>query len=57
MRLNAPTKMVFLISLVLAVLALVGYFVPTVPYLHTYEFWLALAAYVVLAAACVLKGV
>jgi len=27
MRLNAPTQMVFLISLVLAVLALVGHFV------------------------------
>jgi hypothetical protein len=57
MRLNAPTKMVFMISLILAVLAVIGYFVPSVPYLHTYEFWLAIAAYVVLAAACVLKGV
>jgi hypothetical protein len=57
MRLNAPTKMVFLISLILAVLAVIGYFVPSVPYLHTYEFWLAIAAYVVLAAACILKGV
>jgi hypothetical protein len=25
--------------------------------LHTYEFWLAIVAYVVLAAACILKGV
>jgi hypothetical protein len=57
MRLNAPTQMVFLISLILAVLALIGYFVPAVPYLHTYEFWLAIVAYIVLAAACVLKGV
>ena len=56
MRLNAPTQMVFLISLVLAVLAVIGYFVPSIPYLHTYEFWLAIAAYVVLAAACVMKG-
>jgi energy-converting hydrogenase Eha subunit F len=57
MRLNAPTKMVFVISLILAVLALIGYFVPAVPYLHAYEFWIAIAAYVVLAAACLLKGV
>jgi hypothetical protein len=57
MRLNAPTKPVFLLSLVLAVLALIGYFAPTVPYLHAYDFWLAIAGYVVLAAACVLKGV
>ncbi len=57
MRLNAPTKMVFVISLILAVLAVIGYFVQSVPYLHTYEFSLAIAAYVVLAAACILKGV
>ena len=56
-RLNAPTQMVFLISLILAVLAVIGYFVPSVPYLHTYEFWLAIAAYIVLAAACILKSV
>jgi hypothetical protein len=56
MRLTAPTQPFFLISLVLAVLALIGYFAPTVPYLHTYDFWLAIAGYVVLAAACVLKG-
>ena len=56
MRLNAPTQMVFLISLVLAVLALVGHFV-VIPYVTTYQFWIAIAGYVVLAAACVLKGV
>jgi hypothetical protein len=56
MRLNAPTQMVFLISLILAVLALVGHFV-LIPYVTTYQFWVAIAAYVVLAAACVLKGV
>jgi len=57
MRLNAPTKPVFLLSLVIAALALIGYFAPTVPYLHAYDFWLAIAGYVVLAAACILKGV
>ena len=56
MRLNAPTQMVFLISLVIAVLALVGHFV-LIPYVTAYQFWVAIAAYVVLAAACVLKGV
>jgi hypothetical protein len=56
MRLNAPTQMVFLISLALAVLALIGHFV-LIPYLTAYQFWLALVGYVMLAAACVLKGV
>ncbi|HLL27959.1 MAG TPA: hypothetical protein VKT73_09990 [Xanthobacteraceae bacterium] len=57
MRLNAPTQMVFLISLALAVLALIGYFASGIPYLHAYDFWLAIAGYVVLAAACIMKGV
>lgn len=57
MRLNAPTQVIFIISLILAVLALIGQFVPTVPYVAAYKFWLAIAAYVVLAAGCVLKGV
>jgi len=56
MRLNAPTQMVFLISLVLAVLALVGHFVK-IPYVTAYQFWIAIAGYAVLAAACVMKGV
>jgi hypothetical protein len=55
MRLNAPTQMVFLISLALAVLALIGHFV-SVPYLTAYQFWVAIVAYAVLAAACVMKG-
>jgi hypothetical protein len=56
MRLSAPTQMVFLISLILAVLALVGHYVQ-IPYVTAYQFWVAIVAYVVLAAACVLKGV
>ena len=55
MRLNAPTQMVFLISLALAVLALVGHFV-FIPYVSAYQFWVAIAGYALLAAACVLKG-
>ncbi len=56
MRLNAPTQLVFLISFALAILALIGHFV-LVPYLTAYQFWVAIVAYVVLAAPCVLKGV
>ncbi|HSK31834.1 MAG TPA: hypothetical protein VLA17_17885 [Candidatus Limnocylindria bacterium] len=56
MKLNAPTQVVFIISLIIAVLALIGHFV-LVPFVTEYKFWFAIVAYVVLAAACVLKGV
>ncbi len=56
MNLNAPTQVVFIVSLFIAVLALVGHFT-LVPFVTAYKFWLAIVAYVVLAAACVLKGV
>jgi hypothetical protein len=48
--------MVFLISLVLAVLAIAGHFV-LIPYVTAYQFWVAIAGYAVLAAACIMKGV
>jgi hypothetical protein len=56
MRLSAPTHQIFYISVVLFVLALIGYFV-LIPYVSLYAFWLAIAAYVVLAAGNLLKGV
>lgn len=55
MNLNAPTQVVFIISLVIAVLALIGHFVNT-PFLSQYQFWFAMVGYVVLAAGCVFKG-
>ena len=56
MRLNAPTQVVFIISLILAVLALIGHFI-AIPFLTAYAFWIAIIAYVVLAAGNLLKGV
>jgi hypothetical protein len=56
MRLSAPTQVVFLISLVLFALALIGHFAH-VQYLTQYQFGLAIAAYVVLAAGNLFKGV
>ena len=55
MNLSAPTQAIFWISLILAILALIGFFA-TVPYLTAYAFWLAIAGYVVLAAGCMMKG-
>jgi len=56
MQLSAPTQVVFIISLILAVLALIGYFV-NIPIVTQYQFWIAIAGYVVLAAGCMMKGV
>ena len=48
MTLQTPAMWVFILSLVLAVLAVVGVFVE-IPYLSMYAFWVAVLAYVVLA--------
>jgi hypothetical protein len=48
--------MTFYISVALFVLALIGHFF-VVQYLSLYQFWFALAAYIVLAAGNLLKGV
>jgi hypothetical protein len=55
MNLSAPTQVVFLISLVIAIIALIGFFV-TIPFVTVYAFWIAIAAYVVLAAGCLMTG-
>jgi hypothetical protein len=48
MKLHAPAMWVFILSLILVVLAVVGIFVE-IPYLSMYAFWVAVLAYVVLA--------
>jgi hypothetical protein len=52
MNLHKPSEAVFLIALALLVLAFVGYFV-TVPFVTQYQFWFAVAGYVVLALGCI----
>ena len=47
MTLHAPAMWVFILSLVLIVLAVVGIFVE-IPYLSMYAFWVSVLAYVVL---------
>jgi len=56
MTLSAPTQVVFWISLILAIIAVIGVFF-TIPYVTAYAFWIAIIAYIVLALGCVLKGV
>jgi len=55
MRLNPPKKIVFLLSLILAILAVVGHFV-VIPFVTLYQFWILLAAWVLLAAGNYFKG-
>ncbi len=58
-RLNAPTLLIFLISLVLAALALVDYIQPgqlISPLPAHNPFWLAVSAYVVLMIGNLIKG-
>ncbi len=58
MRLNPPTIVIFLISLVLAALALITKmgFVPIPRYIPHQEFWLATTAYLVLMVGNVVRG-
>lgn len=56
MNLTAPTHVVFVISLILAILAVIGFLTP-VPFITMNDFWFAIAGYVILALGVVLKGV
>lgn len=56
MNLSAPTTMVFVISIVLAVLAVLSTFMP-LPIVGEYKFWVAIAAYVILAIGNIFRGV
>jgi hypothetical protein len=56
MKLSAPSQMMFLISIVVAILGLIGKATSAGP-LTTYDFWLTFTAFIVLALACMLKGI
>jgi hypothetical protein len=59
MRLNPPTIAIFLISLTLAILALITKlgFVGIPRYLPHQEFWLAITAYITLMVGNLVRGV
>lgn len=58
MRLNPPSIVIFLISIVLAMMALVTKlgFVPVPRYLPHQEYWLAMTAYMVLMVGNLVRG-
>ena len=55
MRLNAPTKNFWWISVILAVIGVLGYFV-AIPFVTANVFWFVTIGFVVLALSTVLKG-
>ena len=55
MDLSPPTTVVFVVSVILATLAIVGHFV-AIPFFSENGFWMAFIAYVVLAVGNVAKG-
>ncbi len=55
MSLSPPTTMVFVVSIVLAILAVIGTFTP-LPFITANAFWVAIAGYVLLALGNILRG-
>ena len=55
MRLNAPKKMVWFLSLILAIISIVAYFV-VIPVVTGITFWVMVAAWLLLLLATYLKG-
>jgi putative Ca2+/H+ antiporter (TMEM165/GDT1 family) len=55
MSLSAPKQLTFWIAIILGVLGIVGHFV-TLPFITTYEYWLLLVGFVVLALGNLMEG-
>ena len=55
MRLNAPKKVVWLLSLILAILSIVAFFV-VIPVVSGITFWVMVAAWLLLFLSTYLKG-
>ncbi len=56
MNLSAPTMPIFLVSLILAVLAVLSAKFLSIPVVSGNEFWVAVLAYIVLLVGNVAKG-
>jgi hypothetical protein len=55
-RLSAPKEFTFLVSLAIAIFAIIAFLVK-IPNVSPHAFWIAIIAYVVLAVGCAFKGV
>ena len=57
MHLTPPSTAVFIISVILAALAVIGTRVPSIPFVSDHVFWVAIVAYVILAVGNLFRGV
>jgi hypothetical protein len=55
MSLSPPTTVVFVISIFLALLAIIGNFV-AIPFITEHGFWVAVVAYIILACGNIFRG-
>ncbi|MCA9732733.1 MAG: hypothetical protein H6696_06870 [Deferribacteres bacterium] len=55
MKLNAPKQNVWIVSVILGVLGLVGKFV-AIPFVTAYAFWFVFVGFVLLALGAFVKG-
>ncbi|MEZ5827532.1 MAG: hypothetical protein R3D30_06950 [Hyphomicrobiales bacterium] len=55
MSLSPPTTVVFVVSIILAALAIAGKFM-AIPFITENGFWVAVVAYVILAAGNIFRG-
>jgi len=55
MSLSAPTTIVFVISIILAALAIIGAFIP-IPAITDQGFWVMVVAFVILACGNIFRG-
>lgn len=55
MNLTPPTTVVFIVSVILAALAIIGKFA-AIPFITENGFWVAIVAYVLLAAGNLFRG-
>jgi hypothetical protein len=55
MALSAPTKIVFLLAVIVAILSLIPAFGIAVPVIGAYSYWVLVAAFVILAAGNLLN--
>ena len=55
MSLSPPTTIVFIVSVILAALAVIGTFTP-IPFISANAFWVAVVGYVILACGNIFRG-
>mgnify|MGYP001272979715 FL=1 len=55
MSLSAPTQIVYIIALIIAIIALLMFF-NVITFIPVAAFWVMTLAYVILAVACLLRG-